>query len=142
LRRAPRLARQIKVNPHDRRARAELGEILGEQGRWARAVEVLRPAAQEDPHDLPVLYSLGLACLRLKRHEEGELFLRGVHGADPEFRLGRAPLEIGKHRLRRGGGRGRNTKPLCPTSAASKGVGPGARGLRGRSCTRQSFARC
>jgi hypothetical protein len=48
-----------------------------------------------------VLYSLGLACLRLGRHEEGELFLRGVHGADPEFRLGRAPLEIGKHRLRR-----------------------------------------
>jgi tetratricopeptide (TPR) repeat protein len=106
LRRAPRLARQIKVNPHDRRARAELGEILVEHGRWQRAVEVLRPAAQEDPHDLPVLYSLGLACLRLGRHDEGELFLRGVHGADPEFRLGRAPLEIGVHRLRRGDGKG------------------------------------
>jgi tetratricopeptide (TPR) repeat protein len=106
LRRAPRLSRAIKVNPHDRRARAELGAILVEQRRYARAIDVLRPAAQQDPHDLEVLYSLGVACLRIGRHEEGELFLSGVHGADPEFRLGRAPLEIGTDRLRRGDAKG------------------------------------
>jgi tetratricopeptide (TPR) repeat protein len=106
LRRAPRLSRDIAINPHDRRTRAELGAILVEQGRYKRAIEVLRPAAQQDPHDLEVLYSLGIACLRTGRHDEGELFLRGVHGADPEFRLGRAPLEIGAHRLRRGDAKG------------------------------------
>ena len=106
LRRAPRLARQIAVNPHDRRARIELGEILVEQGRFVRAIEVLRPAAQQDPHDLSALYPLGIACLRTGRVEEGELFLREVHGADPEFRLGRAPLEIGSDRLRRGDTKG------------------------------------
>ena len=61
LQRAPRLGRQIAVNPHDRRARIELGEILIEQGRFARAIEVLRPAAQQDPHDLSALYPLGIA---------------------------------------------------------------------------------
>ena len=106
LRRAPPLARQIAVNPHDRRARVELGEILVEQGRFARAIEVLRPAAQQDPHDLPALYALGMACLRTGRIEEGELFLREVHGADPDFRLGRTPLELGAHRLRRGDAKG------------------------------------
>ncbi len=106
LRRAPRLARQIAVNPHDRRARVELGEILVEQGRFARAIDVLRPAAQHDPHDLSALYPLGIACLRSGRFEEGELFLRELHGAGPEFRLGRAPLEIGADRLRRGDAKG------------------------------------
>ena len=106
LQRAPRLGRQIAVNPHDRRARIELGEILIEQGRFARAIEVLRPAAQQDPHDLSSLYPLGIACLHTGRVEEGELFLREVHGADPEFRLGRAMLEIGADRLRRGDAKG------------------------------------
>jgi len=117
LRRAPRLARQIAVNPHDRRARVELGELLVEQGRFARAVDVLRPAAQEDPHDLAALFPLGVACLRLGRIEEGELFLREVHGADPEFRLGRAPLEIGTQRLRRGDAAGA-VEPLSRYVAA------------------------
>jgi tetratricopeptide (TPR) repeat protein len=106
LRVAPRLARQISVNPHDRRARVELGDILVEQGRFARAIEVLRPAAEQDPHDLAALYLLGIACLRTGRTDEGELFLREVHGADPEFHLGRAPLEIGAQRLRRGDAKG------------------------------------
>ena len=117
LRRAPRLEREITVNPHDRRARVELGEILVEQGRFARAIEVLRPAAQQDPHDLPALYSLGIACLRTGRVEEGELFLRELHGADPEFHLGRAPLEIGAHRLRRGDAKGA-VEPLSQYVAA------------------------
>jgi tetratricopeptide (TPR) repeat protein len=117
LRRAPRLAREIAVNPHDRRARVELGEILVEQGRFARAIEVLRPAAQQDPHDLPALYALGIACLRTARIEEGELFLRELHRADPGFRLGRAPLEIGADRLRRGEAKGA-VEPLSEYVAA------------------------
>jgi tetratricopeptide (TPR) repeat protein len=111
LRRAPGLSREIAVNPHDRRARAQLGEILVEQGRYARAIEVLGPAAQQDPHDLTALYLLGIACLRTGRMQEGELFLYGVHEADPEFRLGRAPLEIGANRLRRGDAEG-GVEPL------------------------------
>jgi tetratricopeptide (TPR) repeat protein len=117
LRRAPRLARQLAVNPHDRRARVELGEILVEQGRFARAIEVLRPAAQQDPHDLSALYPLGIACLRTGRVEEGELFLRELHGADPGFRLGRARLEMGADRLRRGDAKGA-VEPLSEYVAA------------------------
>ncbi|HYY51779.1 MAG TPA: tetratricopeptide repeat protein, partial [Myxococcales bacterium] len=49
--RGRRLRLVLLHNPHDRKARADLGEILVSQRRYARAIEVLRPLAAEDPHD-------------------------------------------------------------------------------------------
>src|SRR2546429_9959818 len=55
LRRAPRLARQIAVNPHDRRAGGEVGGDLPGQGRFGRGIEGVRPAAEPEPPQLPPL---------------------------------------------------------------------------------------
>jgi tetratricopeptide (TPR) repeat protein len=100
-RRMRRLEPALLHNPHDRKARADLGEILVDQRRYARAIEVLKPLVDHDPGDLNALYLLGVACLNAGRLEQGELFLSEVHGADPGFRLGRARLEIGRSRLKR-----------------------------------------
>ena len=101
FRRGRRLRLVLLHNPHDRKARADLGDILISQRRYARAIEVVKPLADRDPHDLQALFMLGIACLATGRVEQGELFLRGVHEADPQFRDGAALLELGRARIRR-----------------------------------------
>jgi tetratricopeptide (TPR) repeat protein len=100
--RGRRLRLVLLHNPHDRKARADLGEILVSQGRYARVIEVVQPLAAEDPHDLNALFLLGVACLATGRVEQGELFLGEVEQASPGYRDGAALLELGRFRLRRG----------------------------------------
>jgi len=99
--RARRLRTSLAMNPHDRKARAELGEILVEHARWTSAIEVVKPLVAADPHDPQALWLLGLACLGTGKAKEGEVFLLELHDADPEFRRGTALLEIGRARLAR-----------------------------------------
>jgi tetratricopeptide (TPR) repeat protein len=99
--RGRRLRLVLLHNPHDRKARADLGEILVSQGRFARAIEVVKPLADEDPHDLRALFLLGIACLATGRVEQGELFLSAVDKADPAFRGGEPLLELARWRVRR-----------------------------------------
>ena len=99
--RGRRLRLVLLQNPHDRKARADLGEILLSQRRYARAIEVVKPLADEDPHDLRALHMLGVACLATGRVEQGELFLQEVHKASPDFRDGSPLLELGRFRVRR-----------------------------------------
>src|SRR5262249_54248559 len=101
FRRGRRLRLVLQHNPHDRKARADLGAILVSQRRYARAIEVVKPLADEDPHDLPALYLLGVACLATGRIEQGELFLSEIHKADPKFKDGESLLEMGRWRARR-----------------------------------------
>src|SRR3954469_25498322 len=101
LQRGRRLEMVLLHNPHDRKARADLGDILLQQHRHRRAIEVVKPLADADPHDLHALWMLGIACLRTRRSSEGELFLTEVHKADPSFRDGAALLELGRARLKR-----------------------------------------
>src|SRR5574340_1598073 len=51
LRRRWALEAALRVNPHDRRARFELAELLLEARRPARAVEVLRPNVEAGDED-------------------------------------------------------------------------------------------
>jgi len=101
FRRGRRLRLVIQHNPHDRKARTDLGQILVSQRRYRRAIEVVKPLADSDPHDLRALYLLGAACLATGRVDQGEVFLSAVHGADPSFRDGEALLELGRRRLAR-----------------------------------------
>lgn len=101
FRRGRRLRFALLHNPHDLKARADLGDILLSQRRYAQAIEVLKPIADRDPHDLPALFMLGVACLGTGRVDQGELFLGEVHKADPAFRDGAALLELGRSRVRR-----------------------------------------
>src|ERR1700730_605942 len=73
--RGRRLRIVLLHNPHDRKARADLGQILISQRRHARAIEVVKPLADADPHDVNALYLLGIACLATSRVDQGELFL-------------------------------------------------------------------
>jgi tetratricopeptide (TPR) repeat protein len=102
IRRGFRLSAEIEVNPANRKARFDLGEILVEQHRYSRAIEVLKPVLEENPDDLPALFVMGLACLGAGRVEQGELFLGTVEQADPTFRHGAVPLELGRYRHARG----------------------------------------
>jgi tetratricopeptide (TPR) repeat protein len=99
--RGRRLGAVLLHNPHDRKARADLGAILVSQGRHAGAIEVVKPLADQDPHDLQALFLLGVACLATGRVDQGELFLAEVHKADPAFRDGAALVELGRWRVRR-----------------------------------------
>ncbi len=109
FRRGRRLRLVLLHNPHDRKARADLGEILLTQRRYGKTIEVVKPLADRDPHDLGALFMLGIACIRTGRIDQGELFLGEVHEADPTFRDGAALLELGRSRLRR-----RSTGALAP----------------------------
>lgn len=102
VRRASQLERVIAVNPHDRKARLDLGEILVEHRRYAHAIEVIRPVVEAAPDDLPALFVLGQACLGGGKVEQGELFLATVENADPGLRQGTVALELGRRRLARG----------------------------------------
>jgi hypothetical protein len=101
FRRGRRLRTTLWQNPHDRKARADLGEILVSQRRYTFAIEVVKPLADEDPHDLRALYLLGVAWLATGRIEQGELFLQEVHKASPAFRDGEPLLQLGRFRVRR-----------------------------------------
>jgi hypothetical protein len=101
FRRGRRLTLSLLHNPHDRKARADLGEILLSQRRYARAIEVVKPIADDAPHDLNALYMLGVACLATGRVEQGELFLTEVHQSRPDFHDGAPLLELGRSRVRR-----------------------------------------
>jgi tetratricopeptide (TPR) repeat protein len=102
FRRGRRLRVVLLQNPHDRKARADLGEILIFQRRYTRSIEVIKPLAAEDPHDLNALFMLGVACLAIGRVDQGELFLGEVYQASPAWRDGAALLELGRFRIRRG----------------------------------------
>ena len=100
--RRPRLV--LLHNPHDRKARADLGDVLVSQRRYRRAIAIVKPLADENPHDLNALYMLGVACLATGRVREGEIFLGEVYEADPGYRDCAALLQLGRFRVRRGDG--------------------------------------
>lgn len=101
-----RLMQELALNPANKKARFDLAGILLGQRRFAKAIEVLKPVLEDQPDDLGTLYLMGQACLGAGKHEQGELFLSTVEQAEPGFRHGEAPLEIGKARLGRGDAQG------------------------------------
>ncbi|HVE86153.1 MAG TPA: hypothetical protein VND93_25025, partial [Myxococcales bacterium] len=61
--RAGKLRRELVGNPHDRRARYELAELMVARRRYARAVNLLRPNLEAGDEDVPTVYLMGVACL-------------------------------------------------------------------------------
>ncbi len=102
LQRVSRLTTEIQVNPHNRKARTDLGSTLIELRRFDRAIPVLKPVLDADPDDLQALYLMGVACLGASKVEQGELFLNAVLEADPKYRQSEPLLELGRFRLARG----------------------------------------
>jgi tetratricopeptide (TPR) repeat protein len=104
--RAGKLKGDLVGNPHDRRARYELAEIMISRKRYARAVELLRPNLEAGDDDVPTLYTMGLACLGAGHPLQGEKLMDHAAEKDPGFRLGAIELERGRWRLERGDAKG------------------------------------
>lgn len=101
-RRAGTLERTLAVNPHDRRARAELADLYVQRRKYAKAMEVLRPNLEAGEEDPAMLFTMGVACLGAGHAPQGEKLLTHVEELDPRFRLGEVDLARGTFRLKRG----------------------------------------
>ncbi len=101
-RRAAQLQRTLQANPHDRRARFELADLWVGWGRYAAAVEVLKPNLEAGDDDVATLKLLGVAYLGAGDAARGELLLDEAAKVDPSFQMGAIDLERGRFRLARG----------------------------------------
>ncbi|MFL5357932.1 tetratricopeptide repeat protein [Archangium sp.] len=104
--RANKLQRMLHTNPHDRRARSELADLWVRRGRYAAAVEVLKPNLEAGDDDLTTLFVLGLAYLGAGDAARGELLLEEAAKLQPDYQMGVIDLERGRFRLARGDTKG------------------------------------
>lgn len=102
LKRELAVRRTIATNPHDRRARLELAELLVWRRSYRRAVEVLRPSLEQGQDDVQTLFTMGQACLGAGYAAQGEQLLGHAREVDPAFRGGEIDLVVGRARLERG----------------------------------------
>ncbi|HSP79244.1 MAG TPA: tetratricopeptide repeat protein [Myxococcaceae bacterium] len=100
--RAGQLERTLQTNPHDRRARYELADLRVGRGRYAAAVEALKPNLDEGDEDVGTLYLLGVAYLGMGDAARGELLLDEAAAREPGYQMGAIDLERGRFRLARG----------------------------------------
>jgi len=120
-----RLRRTMAVNPHDRRARLELADLLVERRRSREAVEVLHPNLEAGDDDVFTLFTMGTACAGAGYHSQAEVFLSEARKLEPGFRLGQIDLELGRMRLARKDAAGARTAleallALRPSSVEGK----------------------
>ena len=101
-RRRAQLRRTLEVNPSDRRARLELGDLLLEARRPAEAVEVLRFNVEAGDDDVHTAFLWGTAQGRSGQAAQAERALAVARAAEPGFRAGEIDLELGRQRLARG----------------------------------------
>ena len=99
--REQRLKRTVEHAPHDRQARREWSEILVERKRYAKAIEVLKPALEAGDEDPASVFTMGVACLGAGHAPQGEKLLATVTEAKPDFRVGEVDLVLGRFRLER-----------------------------------------
>jgi len=101
-RRRGQLRQTLEVNPHNRRARFELAELVLEAGHPAQAVVILRPNVEAGDDDVHTELAWGAALGRSGSAEDAERALARAHTASPGFRSGEIDLELGRQRLARG----------------------------------------
>ncbi|MBI4841010.1 MAG: tetratricopeptide repeat protein [candidate division NC10 bacterium] len=99
---AGRLRRALAVNPHDVKARTELGGILVRQGRFREARAELEQAMPR-ADDLPEAnYALGLCLLHDGEVEKGRELVERALVLNPKFGYGEPYLRLGDFRAGRG----------------------------------------
>jgi len=96
------LQRVLMNNPHDRRSRLELAQLLVERRAHARALEVLRPNLEQGDADVQTLFTMGWACLGAGYPQQGEQLLERAAELEPGFRVGEIDRVRGQWRLARG----------------------------------------
>ncbi|HSM91556.1 MAG TPA: hypothetical protein VLT47_01650 [Anaeromyxobacteraceae bacterium] len=119
--RAARLRQTLDANPHDRRARSSLAELLLERGAPREAAALLRANLDAGDRDVFTLAALGTALARTGAHEEAERLLAEARRLDPEFRLGELDLVLVRMRLTLGDAAGAR-EPLARLVATRPGT--------------------
>jgi tetratricopeptide (TPR) repeat protein len=115
------LRRDLSANPHDRRARLELSQLLLEMGRPRQAAEMLHPNIEAGDDDVHTAFTMGAALARGGEAERAERCLAIARERDPAFRMGEIDLELGRMRMRRGDSAGA-LDPLTKLVAARPGT--------------------
>lgn len=95
------LQHDMRVNPHDRRARLELAQLLVVRKSYPRAVDLLRPSLEHGDDDLETIFTMGSACVGAGFADQGEKLLAHVIEKDHDFRVGEVYLVLGRGRLQR-----------------------------------------
>ncbi len=101
-RRRGELRGTLAANPHDRRARFELAQLLLDGRRPRQAIEVLRPNIEAGDDDVHTAFVMGAALARSGIYDQAERVLTIARQAEPSFRTGEIDLELGRMRLARG----------------------------------------
>lgn len=96
------LERSARTNPHDATARADLGRLLVEAGRPARALPHLEAAAARAPEVNETLYYLGAARLGVGDLAGGRPLVEQALARDPKLRYGEPHLRLADYYLARG----------------------------------------
>ena len=97
-----RLRRTLAVNPHDVKARTDLGAILVRRGRFREARAELEQAMPR-ADDLPdANYALGLCLLHDGEVERGWQLVERALSLNPKFGYGEPYIKLGDFRAERG----------------------------------------
>ena len=92
----------LAANPHDRRARLELANMLLDVRRPKEGAEVLLPNVEAGDDDVHTSFAMGAALARSGAWDGAERFLEAARARDPSFRMGEIDLELGRMRVRKG----------------------------------------
>jgi hypothetical protein len=95
------LQRTITTNPYDATARSELGRLLVETGRHARALPHLEAAAARMPEDPETLYYVGAARVGTGDLDGGRPLIEQALARDPKVRYGEPHLVLARAYLAR-----------------------------------------
>ncbi len=98
-RRRNTLREVLRNNPHDRRTRLELGDLLHEANQYEGVREVLRPNLEAGDDDALLAFLWGISSARVGDHEGAERAFDALDRIDPGFRLDAVNLERGRARL-------------------------------------------
>src|SRR5205085_2694251 len=118
-RRARNLEDLLAHNPHDRRARFELADLLVARGRYQRAVDVLKPNLEAGDHDPATLLSMATACFGAGYPAQAEVFIAEARAQDPTHGFGALDLELGRRPARSGARRRASCRGDRPQSRDS-----------------------
>ena len=99
---AGRLRRALATNPHDAKARADLGALLARRGRYREARTELEQAYPR-VEDLPEPnYALGLCLLHEGEVDRGTTLIQRALSTSPKFGYGEPSLRLGDFAAGRG----------------------------------------
>jgi tetratricopeptide (TPR) repeat protein len=93
------LERTVRTNPHDAAARADLGRLLIEAGRPARALPHLEAARARAPDVPETRYYLGAARLGVGDSTTGRSLILEALAEDPRLRYGEPRLTLATYHL-------------------------------------------